>query len=166
MSFYKEIQPFSEYLNSIRILENYITIDLKFPSNWGLPKSLTTEDKIVPFDSGDSNTKGLSFVSPMDEKDVSDLISKITKVIKLNKEREQKEQLFKNTVERLKKTFEQNELDKLKDLYFDFATDQEDTSNLEIYDTEQSETFGLVEERAAERPKRPRTGKKEVNSGI
>lgn len=163
MSFYKEIQPFSEYLTSIRVLENYITIDLKFPINWALPKSLTTEDKIVPFDSGDQKLKGLSFVSPYEEHEVSDLISKITKVIKLNKEREIKEQLFRSTVEKLKKTFEQNELDKLKDLYFDFATDIEDTSNLEAYDTGESETFGLAEERTTERPKRSRTTKKETN---
>jgi len=51
----------------------------------------------------------------------------VGKIIKLNKERELKEQLFKQTVDQLKKTFEKNDLDKLQNLYFDFESDDIDT---------------------------------------
>jgi hypothetical protein len=58
---------------------------------------------------------------------------KIGKLIKLNKERELKERLFKQTVEELKQTFEKTDLDKLKNLYFDFDEDDLDTDlNTEI----------------------------------
>jgi hypothetical protein len=71
MSFYKELQPFSEYLHSIRKLETYLSFDMKFPMQWGLPKSITEEDKVVPYDSGDVNMKGISFACPFEEKEVS-----------------------------------------------------------------------------------------------
>jgi hypothetical protein len=58
-------------------------------------------------------------------------MSKISKVIKLNKEKELKERLFKETVERLKSTFEKTDLDKLQNLYFDFD-DGEDTPELDV----------------------------------
>ena len=56
-----------------------------------------------------------------------------------------KEKLFKETVEELKKTFQQNDLEKLQNLYFDFSTEVEDTSNLDTYDTGESETIELAE---------------------
>lgn len=145
MNFYTSIQPISEYLSSIRKIQDYISVDLLFPSKWSLPKSLKDEIEIVPFTSEDVNTKGISFVCKMEEKLVSNLFDKITKVIKLNKDREIKEILFKQTIEELKKTFEQNDLDKLQNLYFDFATETEDTSNLDEYDSGESEIIKLAE---------------------
>jgi len=165
MSFYREILPFIEYVSSIRKLKNFISFDLVFPSKWSLPKMLADENQIVPFETDDSNLKGISFVVEINENSVEQTLNKISKVIKINKEREQKEILFKTTIEQLKKTFEQNDLDKLRDLYFDFASEVEDTSNLDSYDTEQSETIELVGEREEERPKRVRTPKKSNNTG-
>ena len=120
MSFYKEIIPFVEYIHSIRKLESYLSFDMKFPMKWSLPKSITDEGQIVAFDTDNSNLKGISFVSPVDEKDISIILVKIGKIIKLNKERELKEKLFKRTIEELKQTFEKNDLEKLQNLYFDF----------------------------------------------
>ena len=160
MSLYKAISPLVDYIYSIRKLKNFMSFDLKFPAKWSLPKTLVEENQIVPFEVDDPNSKGISFVVEINEASFETTISKINKIIKINKEREQKEILFKNTIEQLKKTFEQNDLDKLKDLYFDFADEVDDTSNLDAYDTEQSETIELVEQREEERPKRVRTPKK------
>ena len=131
MSFYKELAPYTEYLHSLRKLESYLSFDMKFPMNWGIPKSITEEDKIVPFDSGDKSLKGISFISTMDEKEVSSVMSKISKVIKLNKDREVKEKLFKETIDVLKRTFETTDLETLKNLYFDFEIDEELNTDLE-----------------------------------
>ena len=131
MSFYKELAPYTEYLHSLRKLESYLSFDMKFPMNWGIPKSITEEDKIVPFDSGDQSLKGISFISTMDEKEVSSVMSKISKVIKLNKDREVKEKLFKETIDVLKRTFETTDLETLKNLYFDFEIDEELNTDLE-----------------------------------
>lgn len=125
MSFFKEILPYVEYIHSIRKLESYLSYDMKFPNKWSIPKSIVDEGQVIGFEVDDTNYKGISFVCAITEKDVSITLVKIGKIIKLNKEKELKEKLFKQTVEQLKQTFEKTELDKLKNLYFDF--DEEDT---------------------------------------
>jgi len=128
MSFYKELMPFMDYIHSIRKLENYLSFDMKFPVKWSLPKNINEEGQLIPFDVGIENLKGWSFVSKVDESEVSLVLTKILKIIKYNKEREIKEKLFKETVDRLKSTFEKTDLDKLQKLYFDFESDYSETS--------------------------------------
>jgi hypothetical protein len=128
MSFYKELIPFMDYIHSIRKLESYLSFDMKFPIKWSLPKNINEEGQLIPFDVGIENLKGWSFVSKIDESEVSLTLTKILKIIKYNKEREIKEKLFKETVDRLKSTFEKTDLDKLQKLYFDFESDYSETS--------------------------------------
>lgn len=146
MSLYKEIQPYLEYLFMIRKLDTYMSIDLKFPDKWAFPKTPNDKIQVLPFETEEKNLKGITFVCLAQELEIESTISIINKVIKINKEREIKEELFKKTIQELKKTFEQNDLDKLQNLYFDFASEQEDTSNLDVYDTGQSEDIELVGE--------------------
>ena len=124
MSFYKEIIPFVEYIQSIRKIETYFSFDIIFPTKWSIPKNLVDENKIVGFEVQDTNFKGISFVCSIDEKEVAQTLLRVAKIIKLNKEKEQKEVLFKQTIEKLKKTFEQTDLDSLQKLYFDFEKDE------------------------------------------
>ncbi len=142
MSFYKELVPFVEYLHSIRKLKTYLSFDIVFPTKWAIPKSLIEEGQIVGFEAEDQNFKGISFVTPITDKDISNTLIKIAKIIKLNKEKEFKEKLFKQTVEQLKQTFEKTDLDKLQNLYFDFDEgmntsldiDEEEEPNLELHE--------------------------------
>ncbi len=131
MSFYKELLPFVEYLHSIRKLKTYLSFDMVFPTKWSLPKSIVDEGQVVGFEAENQNFKGISFVSAIDDSEVSKTMMRISKVIKLNKEKELKERLFKETVERLKSTFEKTDLDKLQNLYFDFD-DGDDTPELDV----------------------------------
>lgn len=144
MSFYKELEPFIEYVHSIRKLKNYLSIDLKFPTKWSLPKSIVEEGQVVGFESDDSNYKGISFVTEISEVSVNVTLTKIAKIIKLNKEKELKEKLFKQTIEQLKQTFEKNDLDKLQNLYFDFELPDNDLIDEE--EDEEPTTLGLAEE--------------------
>jgi hypothetical protein len=127
MSFYTTISPYVEYIHSIRKLENYLSFDMKFPTKWSLPKSIMDEGQLVTFEVNVESLKGLSFVSKIDDTEIESTLSKILKIIKLNKEREIKEKLFKETVDRLKMTFEKTNLEKLQKLYFDFENDYDDT---------------------------------------
>lgn len=146
MSFYKELEPFVEYVHSIRKLETYLSFDIKFPTKWSIPKSIVEEGQVVGFEAEDQNLKGISFVTPIDEKQISGTLTKIAKIIKLNKERELKERLFKQTIEQLKQTFEKNDLDKLQNLYFDFEEEIEEP-NLDINEpAEEPESIELAEE--------------------
>lgn len=131
MSLYKELEPFVENIHSIRKLKNYLSFDMVFPAKWSLPKSIVEEGQLVGFEVENQNTKGVSFVSPISETEVSKTLTKIAKIIKLNKEKELKERLFKQTVEQLKNTFEKTDLDKLKNLYFDFD-EGDDTPELDV----------------------------------
>lgn len=146
MSFYKEIYPFIEYISSIRKLENYLSFDMMFPTRWSLPKSMLDDSQLVAFDTKNPNLKGVSFVSQIDEREITSTLVKIAKVIKLNKEKEMKEKLFKETIERLKTTFEKNDLDKLKNLYFDFES-QDTKLDIDESNSPERETDELVGER-------------------
>lgn len=155
MSLYKELAPFVENIHSIRKLKNYLSFDMVFPAKWSLPKSIVEEGQLVGFEVENQNTKGVSFVSPIDEAEVSKTLTKIAKIIKLNKEKELKERLFKQTVEQLKNTFEKTDLDKLKSLYFDFDEGDEtpeldveldDTETEMDYEQEGQSTVGVTED--------------------
>lgn len=141
MSFYKEILPFVDYVFSIRKLQDYLSFDILFPAKWGIPKE---DEQTVSFNSEDEKFRGISFVTKQEEKEVEKTINKILKIIKINKEREVKEKLFKQTIEQLKKTFEETDLDKLQKLYFDFET-EEQKIDYELGGQE-SEDVGLVGE--------------------
>jgi hypothetical protein len=144
MSFYRELEPFIEYIHSIRKLKNYLSIDLKLPTKWSLPKSIVEEGQVVGFESDDSNFKGISFVTEINEVAMGTTLNKVAKIIKLNKEKELKEKLFKQTIEQLKQTFEKNDLDKLQNLYFDFELPDNDLIDEE--EDEEPTTLGLAEE--------------------
>ena len=111
-------------------------------------KSIIDEGQVIAFNLENQNLKGVSFVSQINENDVSVILTKIGRIIKLNKERELKEQLFKQTIDQLKQTFEKNDLDKLQNLYFDFETD---APNLEL--NEQNGQESAIIELADEREK-------------
>lgn len=137
MSLYKELVPFVEYTHSIRRLESYLSFDMKFPTKWSIPKSLVEEGQLVGFETDNQNFKGISFVAAINEAEVSKTLNRIAKIIKLNKEKELKEKLFKQTVEQLKSTFEKTDLDKLKNLYFDFDEgDETPELDVELDDTD------------------------------
>jgi hypothetical protein len=137
MTFNETIFFLSEFLISIRKLEDFITFDLRIPEKWGIPKSIVDEGKLVPFDLQDDGFKGYSFVCSISDSEIDMTIDKIKKTIKLNKDKEIKEKLFKETIDSLKKTFEKNDLEKLKNLYFDFKIEQpliDDTEERQISD--------------------------------
>jgi hypothetical protein len=137
MSLYTELSPFVEYIHSIRKLKTYLSFDMLFPSKWSIPKSIVEEGQIVAFEAESQAFKGISFVTATNETDVSKTLTRIAKIIKLNKEKELKEKLFKDTVDQLKSTFEKTDLDKLKNLYFDFDDGSNTPElNVELDDTD------------------------------
>ena len=153
MSFYKEIIPFVDYIHSIRKLESYLSFDMKFPVKWSIPKSIIDEGKIIGFEVEDQNSKGITFVTPINELEVSTILVKIGKIIKLNKERELKEKLFKQTVEQLKQTFEKTDLDKLQNLYFDFEDEIDSEFDSELDDEiNENQQINLEDEQDRQEP--------------
>jgi len=108
----------SNYLKSVRILKNYVTFDMSFPSSWLLPKKGPENVEILQ----NSDKDGLvitSFVCENSSRLIDLIENTIKTVIKTNIEREEKERLFKNKVHELKQIFEKENLENLKGLKFD-----------------------------------------------
>jgi hypothetical protein len=141
MTLYQILNQLEEFFVSMRRLETHISLDVKFPSNWSMPKSTTQEFQIVPFEYKEEGWRGMSFVCEFNDKEVEKNLGMITKVIKLNREREQKEKLFQTVVSELKKTFEKSDLEKLQNLSFIFNQPE----NLNTENGLQGETIGLAE---------------------
>jgi len=133
----------SKYLKSVRILKDYVTFDMMFPTTWMVPKTAPENIEILQNQDKDGSMV-TSFVC-LNNVTFIDLIEDIIgKVIKTNIEREEKERLFKNKVSELKQIFEKENLENLKGLKFDleeFASlinnsdEQNDTSDRERVET-------------------------------
>ena len=142
MNFYTALEPFLEYFFSIRKLETYLSFDLVIPKTWGMPKSVSADSQVVPFESPNpETTKGISVVCEATKEETDKTVKAILKIIKANKEREEKEVLFNEVVQTLKKTFESSDLNHLKKLQFKF----ENEKVTEIEDDGPTENSGLAE---------------------
>lgn len=150
MSLYKELEPYLDYLHSLRRLKNYLSFDMRFPQKWVMLKNLIESGQVVPFEISEENYKGFSFVSLMEEDKVQSTIDTISRIIRVNKEKEMKEKLFKQYVDKLKMTFESNDIEKLQNLYFEFEQNEIEISEENNYEQE-SESTELVGEPKKER---------------
>jgi len=127
----------SNYLKSVRILKDYVTFDMTFPSSWLLPKKGPAEIEILQNSDKDGSII-TSFVCQNKTKLIDVIETTIQTVINTNIEREEKERLFKNKVHELKQIFEKENLENLKGLKFDleeFAnllTQLDDEVNTEV----------------------------------
>jgi ATP-dependent Lon protease len=108
----------SNYLKSDRILKNYVTFDMTFPSSWLLPKKGPETVEILQNADNDGSLI-TSFVCENSSRLIDVIENTIQTVIKTNVEREEKERLFKNKVHELKQIFEKENLENLKGLKFD-----------------------------------------------
>ena len=108
----------SKYLNSVRVLKNYITFDMIFPTSWVMLKKLPEGVEILQ--NNDKEGKLItSFVCENKLSLIDSIEVSIDKIVKTNIEREEKERLFKLKVQELKNIFETENLENLKGLKFD-----------------------------------------------
>ena len=107
-----------KYLNSVRVLKNYITFDMLFPTTWVMLKKLPEGLEILQNNDKDDKIV-TSFVCENKLILIDSIETSIDKIIKTNIEREEKEKLFKLKVQELKSIFETKNLENLKGLKFD-----------------------------------------------
>jgi hypothetical protein len=118
MIFYQFIEKTNKYLKSVRILKNYVSFDMIFPSSWVMTKKIPENIEILQNEGPDGQTV-TSFVCQNNKDFINTLESSLDLVIKTNIEREEKERLFKLKVKELQNIFEKEKLDSLKSLKFD-----------------------------------------------
>jgi DNA replication protein DnaD len=112
------------YLQSVRKLKNYLSFDVHFPTSWKIPKKFVNEQKVVEQESKLDGHRLISFVSEISETSVADTTSDIQNIIKYNLDREEKDKLFQTKVNELKTIFEKQNLNKLKNLVFDYKSER------------------------------------------
>jgi len=118
MIYSKFIEKTTKYLHSVRVLKNYLSFDMSFPSSWLLLKKYPEGIEIIQNQTNDGTTI-TSFVT-INNKELLDVLENtVETIIKSNIEREEKEKLFKNKVQELKNIFEKEKLENLKSLKFD-----------------------------------------------
>jgi hypothetical protein len=142
---YKELTEIFPYLISIRKLENYLSLDIEFPSTWKLPKKFVNPESTVELASTKPDLRCFSFAVQFDEKQIKQIFDNVIGIISWNKERELKEKLLQDKFNELKTMFEKNSLDSLKNLQFNI---QKDISKLKLED--ETEDSQLVSHRDEE----------------
>ena len=111
------ISATSNYLKSVRILKNYVSFDMIFPSTWVVPKK---NENVEVLENQDKDGSVITSFVCVNSINLIDMVeTTIGNVIKTNIEREEKERLFKNKVQELKHIFEKENLENLKGLKFD-----------------------------------------------
>jgi len=121
MTFYQELSVIYPYIQSVRKLKNYLSIDVNFPTTWKLPKKYVPENSVVENEATIKDHRCFSFVSVFEEKFVDEMLINLNGVIKYNKEREEKERLFESKVSELKQIFDKQNLENLKNLSFELT---------------------------------------------
>jgi len=108
----------NKYLKSVRILKNYVSIDMVFPTTWKMLNNKPNEIEILQNETNEG-TMVTSFIC-VNEKEYIDLLeTSLDAFVKTNIEREEKEKLFKSKVQELKSIFDKEKLENLKSLKFD-----------------------------------------------
>jgi hypothetical protein len=137
MNLYNNIQQFGNYFNSIRIHEGLLLIDMVLPINWEDIKVLQHRGNKVQINKGKKTDKKkvISFYSTFDEENIEVLVEEVLAVIKWNKDLEDKNELLNLKMLELKKMFNENNVDSLRRLNFNFdnileSDGQEDPNRL------------------------------------
>lgn len=112
------ISKCSKYLKSVRILKNYVSFDMAFPSTWTMLKNMPQGLELLESE-GNESRPIYSLVCENKKELIDKIESIIDTIIKTNVDREEKEKLFKNKVQELKNIFEKEKLEDLKGLKFD-----------------------------------------------
>lgn len=125
MIYNKFIQKTKDYLKSVRILKDYVSVDLIFKNTWVITNEHKKNIEIIKEGSYDENKVVVSFVSKISEDEIDKLEMVIDSVIRFNVDREEKEKLFKTKVDELKSIFASQKLEDLKNLKFETLQEME-----------------------------------------
>lgn len=142
---YKELTEIFPYLISIRKLENYLSLDIEFPSTWKLPKKFVNPETTVEQPATKTDVRCFSFAVEFDETKIIQIFQNVKGIISWNREREMKDQLLQDKVNELKTFFDKNSLDSLKHLQFNI---QNGIGKLELED--ETKDTELVQQRDEE----------------
>jgi hypothetical protein len=125
MTFSQFVNKTQEYLTSLRVIKDHISLDLRLPDTWVVLKSHVQKIEVVPVENSNKDGRKIySFVCKNTDVDLNNMEEAFELVVKYNIERQEKEKLFKSKIQELKTIFEKENLDSLRHLKFDVELEQ------------------------------------------
>ena len=132
---FENIKSLRPHFHSLREIEGNVSLDIKLPLNWKF------EEIIKPYRSikvklQDKNEKYtlLSLVTNATQEGYDVIFACALEVLTQNKEEEEKQKLFQQKVKELQQLFQNEKLDKLKDINLLEDYGQEITTGTELVD--------------------------------
>ena len=123
MGIYKYIESLKGYFYSVRLHQEIILIDMKFPIEWVINEVIKLKPSTTQLNNSDKSEQHqlISFYCAFEEKAVETAVSDIQRVIKYNKDQEEKVNLLNLKRLELEKIFETNDVNSLRALEFNFS---------------------------------------------
>lgn len=117
MIYYDFLETLKNNLKSVRIIKDHVSFDLNFPNKWIIPNEYKEVQEVSILNGNDGV---YSFVSKLDKGSIDTLETTINDIITFNIDREEKENLFRNKVQELKSIFDNENINELRSLKFEF----------------------------------------------
>tara|TARA_R110000744_G_scaffold38899_1_gene88749 strand:+ start:120 stop:557 length:438 start_codon:yes stop_codon:yes gene_type:complete len=123
-----EIEKYKEYFHSIRLHQDILLLDFKLPTNWEVQRILSTSETTTQIKLNDKSNEFslVSFYCAFLSSETNKMVQDIDNIIKWNKDREEKTHLLDLKILELKKVFDTNNLDSLRNINFDFKEELKD----------------------------------------
>ena len=125
----KDLRP---YFFSLREIDNNVSLDIRLPANWKF-ETIVAPYKSIKTKVQDKNEKHtlVSLISNATTDGYEIVFTCAKEVVKTNKEIEEKQKLFQTKIKELEILFQQESLDKLKQLSF-IENGQEITTGIKL----------------------------------
>ena len=125
----KDLRP---YFFSLREIDNNVSLDVRLPSNWKF-ETIVAPYKSIKTKVQDKNEKHtlVSLISNATTDGYEIVFTCAKEIVKTNKEIEEKQKLFQTKIKELEILFQQESLDKLKQLSF-IENGQEITTGIKL----------------------------------
>lgn len=133
MNLYEYIESIQEYFYSVRLHQQVILVDIKFPVGWTIKEILALQPTKTQVKENDKSQEFqlISFYCPFEKEQVKNLIQDINRVIKYNKDQEEKINLLNLKRVELEKIFQSNDVNSLRELEFSFGVNPNSEPTLE-----------------------------------
>ena len=134
MEIYNFIKKYEGYFHSIRLHDQILLLDLKFPKDWKIKEVLGSFNTTTQLKINDQTEHHvlISFYSPFSEEEIKRLVLDADNIIKWNKDKEEKNNILNMKILELKKVFESNQIESLRSINFDFKNNEVRLDNEEL----------------------------------
>lgn len=139
---FQNIKSLRPYFFSLREIEGNVSLDIRLPLSWKFD-TIVTPYRSIKIKIQDKSEKFtlISLISNATQDGYDVVFACASEIVNVNKEDEEKRKLFQSKVKELENLFQNQSLNKLKDLNF-----------LEAYEQEDETSIGLVGEGDGEGP--------------